>query len=487
MRALGKMAARLPHRRQGRNSLPTVQAIPLARAGRASSRGWTKRYQGILIGLSLLAATAIALAWLVLPYTVEGRGLLSRTGAAVQDQHQIRMQGIAGLLTRYAEGPGEADVEALFATTRYFELADKARAVREYRPDRYLVFLVNETVHVGELPPEPPAAALSVDGRLYQPADVEAPPVAEHHRLSVVRFARVDATGEPIIKEGARRLELSLSGAWDEARTPRTVAWDLPVVYPEGLDTGVWTPTILMALSAGLLSAVLTPCLLQLTVIYLATLAGFGAGEAAREDAHPAHARRRMVVVSLSFVAAFIGLYMAAGALIGFFGKEAQFLFAEWSRPISIGAGSLVIGLGLWVGIKARAPVVCNLPKAELVRRLDRRGVVGSALIAAVFSLGCSACFGGAIIATLLIYVGALGSASIGALVMFMFSLGVAIPFLLAALFLSRVLPVLDRLKRFAPYFGFASMTVMVAFGVVLITDNFHVLSSMIYPWLGLG
>jgi len=65
--------------------------------------------------------------------------------------------------------------------------------------------------------------------------------------------------------------------------------------------------------------------------------------------------------------------------------------------------------------------------------------------------------------------------------------LGVAVPFLLAAMFLSRVMPLLTRLTRYAPYLGFASMVVIVAFGTVLVTDNFHVLSSFIYPFLGLG
>jgi cytochrome c biogenesis protein CcdA len=70
---------------------------------------------------------------------------------------------------------------------------------------------------------------------------------------------------------------------------------------------------------------------------------------------------------------------------------------------------------------------------------------------------------------------------------MFMFSIGVAIPFLAAALFLSKVTPAIEGIARYTPWIGFASMTVIVAFGVVLVTDNFHVLSMVIYPWLGLS
>jgi cytochrome c-type biogenesis protein len=85
-----------------------------------------------------------------------------------------------------------------------------------------------------------------------------------------------------------------------------------------------------------------------------------------------------------------------------------------------------------------------------------------------------------------LIYVGALGSPLVGAVVMFTFSLGVGVPFFLAALFLSRVLPLMTRLAQYGPYLGFVSMVVIVAFGTLLLTDNFHVLSSFMYPYLGL-
>jgi len=70
---------------------------------------------------------------------------------------------------------------------------------------------------------------------------------------------------------------------------------------------------------------------------------------------------------------------------------------------------------------------------------------------------------------------------------MFAFSLGVAIPFLLAAMFLSRTLPVLSRIQAFAPQIGLVSMIVIVAFGLILLTDNFHALSDIIYPYLGLS
>ena len=103
------------------------------------------------------------------------------------------------------------------------------------------------------------------------------------------------------------------------------------------------------------------------------------------------------------------------------------------------------------------------------------------------FSLGCMVCFSGSIMAILFIYVGVLGSAWVGALILFVFSLGVAIPFLAAAFFLSRTMSVMNWVSRYTPQIGLVSMLVIIGFGVILLLDQFHAVSDIIYPWLGLS
>jgi len=95
-------------------------------------------------------------------------------------------------------------------------------------------------------------------------------------------------------------------------------------------------------------------------------------------------------------------------------------------------------------------------------------------------------CFGGAIIGTLLIYVGALGSASVGAGVMGIFAAGVAIPFLLAAYFFSRMRGLFESIARHTRLVGAVSSGFIMFFGLLLVTDNFHTVSDFIYPFLGL-
>jgi cytochrome c-type biogenesis protein len=113
-------------------------------------------------------------------------------------------------------------------------------------------------------------------------------------------------------------------------------------------------------------------------------------------------------------------------------------------------------------------------------------GLVHSTLIGLTFAVGCSTCFGGALIATLLLYVGTLGSAWQGALILFFFSLGVGIPFMAAAALLTRVMPVMQRFHKVMPAIGLVSSVIVMAFGVLLVTDQFHVVSGWITPLIGL-
>lgn len=451
---------------------------------------WIDEQQGVLVILSLLAAILISGTWLVFPYLVQGQKLLIGVGGDVKKEQRQNAISLGRFLTRGAPGPGEAEVDVLYATPLYFEKTGKSRMVTEYRPDRYIIFVATETTHIDNLPAELLQATLTVDGIKHQPVDVEGPIDVAHHRAVTIRFDAFTESGERILREDTQKIVLQLSNAWDENRTPRSVEWQLPLEYPESvLNPKKWTPLMVMGLSAGLLSFVLTPCLLQLLVVYIVTVTGLSAEQVMRAGPRlTPEVGRRMFYIAFVFVTAFSLLFTLAGAAIGYAGKEMQIFFAVWSSTVSVVAGIIVIAMGLWIGVRSRAPLVCRIVSLpERVKRADSRGYLSSALMAVGFSVGCITCFGGAIVATLLIYVGSLGSATVGAAVMFAFSLGIVVPFLLAALFLSRVFPLMNRLTQFAPYLGLVSMVVIVFFGLVLVADKFHVVSDFVYPYLGLG
>lgn len=445
----------------------------------------------------LIIVTIIAMSWLAFPYFIQGKQVLREAGSSVKHDKRLQVSNITQFLTQRVTLPINMEVDALYAIPDYFQYSDKAGFVSEYRPDINFVFFVVESTHDFNLPNTLPIVELVVDNKRYSAMSIEGPLDVEHHRTNIALFPKKDSDGNRILTEHTKEVRLEVFHQWSQnmrySQDPDKLwklayVWQNPVEIPPELQTEkAFTPLLIISLSAGLLSAVLTPCLLQLLVIYLVTMTGVTAENLSQFKQLDRQAKSRLIQVALAFTGGFVVLFTVAGAFVGYSGKEAQVLFAEHSRTVSVVAGILVILLGIWMGMRTRAPLVCHIPGKAFLDKLDKKGVWSSALVAIAFSLGCISCFGGAIIATLFIYVGSLGSPATGALVMFLFSAGVTIPFMLAAVFLSKSMPILNGLAKHSAKIGFVSMLFIIGFGIILITDNFHVISDLLYAWLGLS
>lgn len=388
-------------------------------------------------------------------------------------------------LLRQAEGAGHhshaaAMMSGLYATSTYFTMTEQTQEADRYRPDRFAVFYLFEDIHLGQLSPAGPAVSLRLDdGRQLTPVDTEVLRDSPHHRATLVRFSKADPRGAPLFDENASALTLVAHDP--AAHVEQAMQWSLPIVYPTGLEgTGLPLPTLL-ALLAGLL-AVLSPCLLQLTVYYTFALAGMNAQGAAVADL--AAARRRVIATALYFIAGFTVVFTASGALAGLAGERLQSsgIMEAWNRPLMIASGLGILALGVWVGASSGAPGLCRLPRLAALGAgrpwVDR---VKTMFLGSAFAIGCSTCFGGALFISLMIYVGSIGSASLGALALFLFSVGIAVPYLLAAVFLSRALPLLTSVHRVSAGIGTVCSVVLIFFGVILLTDTFHIPSDLLY------
>lgn len=390
---------------------------------------------------------------------------------------------ITRTLLKQGEGAGHHShassmVSGLYATPTYFAMTEQSREADKYLPEKFAVFYLFEDIHLGELPRTSPAVTLRLDdGRQLSPLDSEVLRDSYHHRATVVRFADFSEDTS----------SMTLVAHDPAAHVERTMQWALPIVYPTDLheETGLPLPT-LVALLAGLL-AVLSPCLLQLTVYYTFALAGMSVQQT---PADLAGARARVIRTALYFIAGFTVVFTASGALAGLAGEKLQSsgIMEYWNRPLSIAAGVGILVLGVWVGASSGAPGLCRLPRLATLgtgnRWLDRLKVM---FLGSAFAVGCSTCFGGALFISLMIYVGSVGSASLGALALLLFSLGIAVPYLLAAVFLSRALPLLSSFQRVAGGVGLVCSAVLIFFGVILVTDTFHIPSDLLYRlYLGL-
>lgn len=440
------------------------------------------RGRGVWLGATAALAVAVAASWILAVFLINGKRLLNEVKLKLQQASTVQVQTVTGVLRRSAALSEHIDVLAIYGTPEFFAALGPRGRDLAFSPERSLVFILNEDTHVDALSRDPTPATLRIDGgETYHPEKAETFSYSQHHKVSVLIFSKKDSNGQPVLNERARAIELLVP----KPGSPGSVVlrWDLPVVFPEQTLRGGNIPVgTMLALALGLLATVLTPCLIQLILYYLSTLTGMSA------ELPPiltAEASVRLLKVALSFVSGFTALFTGVGALAGWAGETLQgsALWETWTRPLAVSAGVVIVALGFWTAMRARAPLVCRLPIAKFAQAREA-GFLRSSLMGLSFAVGCSTCFGGALIATLLFYVGTLGSAAQGALVLFLFSMGVAVPFLLAAVLLSRVLPLLNRAQKAAPFLGLASSLVMIAFGLLLITDNFHLVSGWIHDWI---
>jgi cytochrome c-type biogenesis protein len=432
----------------------------------------------VRLGLSLvlvLVAAALAIGWLVLSKT--------RGPEALAEASSLRRSQIAELtasLTRSGLAGDGVEVDAILTTPDFFRLTRRSNDAASYRADRVIVFVANETVHSGSLPHHF-SPILRLDGGYHVPSEVRVLTDAEHHRTSVVIFddLPISLLAEP------RQIQMLLAPASTGARA--TLAWDTPIDYPASIENPhALTLGLLLSLTAGLMAAI-SPCLLQLTAFYLPTIAGVSAAASA-DGLSPRHQRRNVLGTAGLFILGFTIPYTAGGVLMGSIGERlAQSNLLKQDGPIVVGAGLVMILMAGVVAYRAKAPLVCRVPMPGALRRRRRLPLLTPFISGFAMATGCLACFGGAVLGVLLVYAGLLGSPLLGGLAMFVFSMGIAIPFMAAALSISWVMPVADRLHRWTPAIGFVSAAIMLFFGIIMASGHFHVVSGWLSQKLPLA
>jgi cytochrome c-type biogenesis protein len=393
-------------------------------------------------------------------------GAVSAAAATVDE---ARLPSLNATLRRVQTGVSYAgasnvEVAVTFATPEYFGAALPPEAANRFDPHQHAVFLVSETSHTADLPGATPPLELVYQGVTYQPDLVEQTVSSSHHRVALVRFS-----ANPFDSTFLGKMDLSLpDGA--------SMSWGLPVVYMHASAASPlgFTGAGILSLVGGMLAA-MWPCLFQLTVFFIPALAGVSMQEASM-GAGQAIWRFRVIKAALFFILGFTIVYTSAGALLGFavqqFGSAPN--FETWQRYIGIGAGFAIIVLAVRTAAKVRAPLVCKMPVLSRMAHGRKASSPLELMVAGLaFATGCMTCFGAALIIAMVVYVGMAGSALVGALTLFLFSMGMGIPLVIAAAAMSRVLPMLSRLERVMPWMGLASSAIMVGFAVMLITGNY--------------
>ena len=204
-----------------------------------------------------------------------------------------------------------------------------------------------------------------------------------------------------------------------------------------------------LAFLAGLLSFV-SPCVLPLLPVYLSYISGVAVDRLGSE-------RGRLLWTSLLFVAGFTAVFVAMGAGAGGVGR----LLVRYRQELTIAAGAFIVFSGLVVA------GVIRMPKPVMKVVPTHRGAGGAFVTGAALAVGWTPCVG-YVLGAILSMAASSHSAAAGSLLLLVYSAGLAVPFILAALAFDWMSARLKGVRRYYRQIQVASGILLVVFGVLM-------------------
>ena len=215
---------------------------------------------------------------------------------------------------------------------------------------------------------------------------------------------------------------------------------------------------VALAFGAGLLSFI-SPCVLPLIPSYLTFVTGVGLDDLAKS-------RRASFVHALLFVLGFTLIFVALGASATVLGR----LLLAYRVWITRVGGALIVLFGLYLLGIAR---IGAFDRERRVHLADKpMGYLGSVLVGVAFGAGWTPCLG-PILGAILTYTAATADLSRGLPLLLAYSLGLALPFLVAAVAVERFLTTVARLRPYLARVSQVSGALLVIVGVMMMFDYF--------------
>lgn len=236
--------------------------------------------------------------------------------------------------------------------------------------------------------------------------------------------------------------------------------------------------TIVAALLAGMLSF-LSPCVLPLVPPYLVYLAGASLERLADAEPEPL-VKRDTVFAALLFVGGFSTVFIMLGASASVIGG----LVRAYSYTLSMVAGVIIIVMGLhFLGLTP----IAWLAREKRLAIPKPVGLWGAYLMGLAFAFGWTPCIG-PILAAILAIAASEGTVAKGAGMLAVYSLGLGIPFVIAAFAIEPFAAFLARFRRHLAKVEKVMGALLVLTGVAFLTGwittaSFWLLE--VFPFLG--
>ena len=239
--------------------------------------------------------------------------------------------------------------------------------------------------------------------------------------------------------------------------------------------------TLFGALIAGLLSF-LSPCVLPLVPAYLSFISGVSV-DVLRGDASVDHqqVRRTAMIQSMWFVLGFSLVFIALGASAFWLGQWLLMHMATLAKA----AGLIIMIFGLHYTGLIRIPFLMMEARLKTDNVKGTSGF-GALILGSAFAFGWTPCIG-PILGAILAMAGAQGQVGEGMMLLVMYSVGLGIPFLLAAFATNAFLNWSQRFKRHLHAVEVVSGILLIVVGAMIFLGSFSTVAAILldyFPWL---
>jgi cytochrome c-type biogenesis protein len=231
-----------------------------------------------------------------------------------------------------------------------------------------------------------------------------------------------------------------------------------------------------LAFLAGVVSF-LSPCVLPLVPSYVSFISGMSFDDLTSTQ-NVKKIRLVTFVNAILFVLGFSAIFIALGASTSLFGNI-LFRYQDWMRIIG---GIIVVIFGLFIA--GLLDFNFLMKEKKFIMQGKPSGFAGSFVVGMTFGAGWTPCIG-PILGSILIVATSNASAIDGMRLLAVYSAGLAVPFLLSALLFNSFLSYSKRIFKYMKIIKFIGGLILVAFGLLLISDNLGTVSNW-FPDFGL-
>ena len=223
--------------------------------------------------------------------------------------------------------------------------------------------------------------------------------------------------------------------------------------------------SVIFAFIAGLLSF-LSPCVFPLLPAYVANLTGAGF-----KDNRVDVSRKLLIIRSLGFILGFSMIFTVMGATASAVGE----ILSSYRAIIEKISGLLIIIFGMQTAGILKLRLLMN--ESHWGIDTKKRNIFRSVLLGISFGIGWTPCVSLAL-SSILLLAGSSGTIYKGMLLLFIYSLGLGVPFLIITLLITYSITIFKKINKYLGALSLINGWILIIMGLLIYTGQLQKISA---------